>query len=83
MPRLPKLRGKELIKILGRYGFGFALIEGSHHFIQHPDGRCSVVPVHAGEVLGLGLLLKILRDTKLSKENIDQPVSSLPLELIL
>ncbi len=70
MPRLPKLKGKELIKILGKRGFSVIRIKGSHHFLQHPDGRCTVVPVHAGETLGPGLLLKILKDTELSKDDI-------------
>jgi predicted RNA binding protein YcfA (HicA-like mRNA interferase family) len=44
MPRLPKLKGKELIKILGKHGFAVVRIKGSHHFLQHSDGRCTVVP---------------------------------------
>ena len=70
MPRLPKLKGKELIKILGKQGFSVTRIKGSHHFLQHPDGRCTVVPVHAGETLGPGLLLKIFKDAELSKDDI-------------
>jgi predicted RNA binding protein YcfA (HicA-like mRNA interferase family) len=70
MPRLPKLKGRELIRILGKHGFSVIRIKGSHHFLQHPDGRCTVVPVHAGETLGPGLLLKILKDTELSKDDL-------------
>ena len=29
---------------------------------RHPDGRCTVVPVHSGETIGPGLFNKILRD---------------------
>ena len=36
--------------------------------MRHPDGRALTVPVHAGLVLGRGLLRKILRDAKLSTE---------------
>jgi len=35
---------------------------GSHHFLRHPDGPTTVVPVHAGETIGPGLLFQILRD---------------------
>jgi predicted RNA binding protein YcfA (HicA-like mRNA interferase family) len=70
MPRLPQIKGRELIKILSKHGFSVARIKGSHHFMQHADGRCTVVPIHAGETLGPGLLLKILKDTELSKEDI-------------
>ena len=72
MPKLPTLKGKELIKILGNHGFSVVRIKGSHHFLQHHDERCTVVPVHAGETLGPGLLLKILKDTELSKDDLLQ-----------
>jgi predicted RNA binding protein YcfA (HicA-like mRNA interferase family) len=36
--------------------------------LKHPDGRITVVPVHAGEQIGVGLLLKIIKDVKLTKE---------------
>jgi predicted RNA binding protein YcfA (HicA-like mRNA interferase family) len=39
-------------------------IKGSHHFLQHPDGRRTVVPIHAGEIIGPGLLNKILKDVE-------------------
>ncbi len=64
MPRLPRLRGKELISVLRRAGFSVIRIKGSHHFLRHADGRCTVVPVHAGEIIGPGLLSKILQDVE-------------------
>ena len=67
MPKLPKLKGKELIKILSSHGFDVIRIKGSHHFLRHDDGRCTVVPVHAGETLGPVLLLQILTDTELDR----------------
>jgi predicted RNA binding protein YcfA (HicA-like mRNA interferase family) len=70
MPKLPKLKGKELIKILSLHGFDVIRIKGSHHFLRHNDGRCTVVPVHAGETLGPGLLLQILKDTELDRADL-------------
>lgn len=70
MPKLPNLKGREVIKILSSYGFNVIRVKGSHHFLRHPDGRCTVVPVHAGELIGPGLLLKILRDTELDKNDL-------------
>lgn len=67
MPKLPKLKGKELIKILSLHEFDVIRVKGSHHFLRHDDGRCTVVPVHAGETLGPGLLLQILKDTELDR----------------
>ena len=51
MPRLPRLRGREIIAALKRAGFGVLRIKGSHHFLQHSDGRLTVVPVHPGETM--------------------------------
>jgi predicted RNA binding protein YcfA (HicA-like mRNA interferase family) len=55
-------------------GVGFVVVrtKGSHHFIRNPDGRATVVPVHAGETLGLGLLASILRDLKLTREQLQK-----------
>jgi predicted RNA binding protein YcfA (HicA-like mRNA interferase family) len=57
---------------LVRLGFEVVRIRGSHHFHRHVDGRTTVVPVHAGEDIGPGLLGKILRDTKLAWEEIER-----------
>jgi len=72
MSRLPQLKGKEFVKILKKHGFSVVRIKGSHHFLRHSDGRCTVIPIHAGETLGPGLILKILRDTELEKSDISQ-----------
>ncbi|MCP4897785.1 MAG: addiction module toxin, HicA family [bacterium] len=68
-PRI-RITGKELITALGRIGFEVSRIRGSHHFLRHPDGRHTSVPVHSGETVGPGLLSKILRDTKTSREEL-------------
>ena len=39
---------------------------GSHHVLARADGRTTVVPVHAGEDVGPGLLRQILRDADLT-----------------
>jgi len=68
MTRLPRLTGQELINALATAGFADVRSRGSHHFLRHPDGRVTVVPVHAGETIGPGLLAKILRDCELSRD---------------
>ena len=70
MTRLPRLKGKELIRILEKLGFEVARSRGSHFLLRHPDGRVTTVPVHSGEVLGPGLLRSILRDVELSVEDL-------------
>ena len=57
-----------MVRALSRVGFEIIRQRGSHCFLKHQDGRATVVPVHSGEVLGPGIMSKILRDTKLSRE---------------
>jgi predicted RNA binding protein YcfA (HicA-like mRNA interferase family) len=68
MPKLPRRRGREVIAALRRAGFTVVRIKGSHHFLKHPDGRCTVVPVHAGEIIGPGLMKTILDDAEITVE---------------
>lgn len=70
MPKAPRLRGRELIAALQDAGFRAVRIKGSHHFLQHSDGRCTVVPVHSGEIIGPGLLNKILKDVEIEVEDL-------------
>ncbi len=67
---MPRLRGRELIGALGRAGFAVVRIKGSHRFLRHSDGRVTVVPVHAGEQIGPGLLNKILKDAEMTVEQL-------------
>lgn len=68
MTALPGVTGRDLIAALRKAGFQVARIRGSHHFLRHADGRTTVVPVHAGDTIGPGLMSKILRDCELSRE---------------
>ena len=69
MGKLPRLTGKEVITALRKIDFDVIRIRGSHHFVQHPDGRCTVVPVHSGETLGIGLLSQILKDCQVDRDD--------------
>lgn len=69
MNKVPALTGKTLIKALRKAGFQEIRIKGSHHFLRHEDGRCTVVPVHKGENIGRGLFFQILKDCELTKED--------------
>jgi len=68
MVRLPRLTGKDIVAAQSQVGFEVVRVKGSHHFLRHPDGRVTVVPVHAGEIIDPGLLAKILRDCELNRE---------------
>ncbi|MDP2989641.1 MAG: type II toxin-antitoxin system HicA family toxin [Kiritimatiellota bacterium] len=62
------------MKALRRLGFDLIRIKGSHHFLRHPDGRCTVVPVHRGETIGRGLVAQILRDCEITREDIQKEI---------
>jgi predicted RNA binding protein YcfA (HicA-like mRNA interferase family) len=76
MSRLPRLTGRELIRAIERAGFQVVRIRGSHYFLRHANGKATVVPVHAGETIGPGLLQKVLRDCDLSVEELEKLVRS-------
>ena len=71
MSRVPAVTGKQLIDVLRRLGFAEIRVRGSHHYMRHSDGRSTVVPSHAGETIGRGLLSKILRDTEIGREELE------------
>ena len=70
MSRYPSVTGKELINVLKKIDFTVIRVRGSHHFLRHTDGRTTVVPVHSGDTLGSGILLKILKDCALSRDDL-------------
>lgn len=72
MGRLPRITGKQLIRALGEAEFFVTRIKGSHHFLKHADGRCTVVPVHSGEIIGPGLLNSILKAIEMEPSELDK-----------
>ncbi len=72
MTTFPSVTGSRLVRALRKFGFEVVRVKGSHHFLQHTDGRCTVVPIHKGETIGRGLLARILRDCDLDKEEVQK-----------
>ena len=62
MPKLPNIKGQELINFLKSLGFVCKRINGSHHRFENEDGRKTTVPVHGNKDLPKGLLRKIIRE---------------------
>jgi predicted RNA binding protein YcfA (HicA-like mRNA interferase family) len=65
---LKPLPARKVLKILNNLGFKIIRQHGSHVVLKHSDGRMTVVPIHSKEEIGPGLLLKIIKDAKLSRE---------------
>ena len=72
MSNLRTYTGKELISILIKIGFQVIRIKGSHHYLKHDDGRVTVIPVHSNEDMGVGLLMKILKDIEITKDEFEK-----------
>jgi len=72
MVKLISISGKKFCKILEKLGFEKIYGKGSHIRFKHPDGRRTVIPIHANELLGKGLLREILKQIKLSKEKYEE-----------
>lgn len=68
MAKMARLTGQEVIDALKKAGFDVLRVKGSHHFLGHKDGRRTVVPVHRGEIIGPGLMSKILRDCEIDRD---------------
>ena len=62
------MTGANVVRALRRAGFGVERINGSHHVMQHPDGRGVPVPVHQGKDLPKGTLRSILAIISMTPE---------------
>jgi predicted RNA binding protein YcfA (HicA-like mRNA interferase family) len=73
MPRLPRLSGREVIRVLERLGFVQVRQRGSHAVLRKetPDGAVGcVVPLH--DELAVGTLRGILRQAGVTPEEFKQ-----------
>lgn len=64
MPRLRRLTGRQVIKILTRFGYAVARITGSHHQLRRKTERGTflvTVPFHGHKPIPTGTLHRIYR----------------------
>jgi predicted RNA binding protein YcfA (HicA-like mRNA interferase family) len=59
MTTFQSITGINLIRVPRKFWFEVIRKKGSHHFLQHKDGRCTVAPIHRGETIGRDLLAQI------------------------
>ena len=67
MPKLPNIKGRQLLKILEGIGYDLDHIQGSHHVLRRSDGRKTTIPIHGSKDIPKGTLLGILTDLDISK----------------
>ena len=65
--RLPSISWMKLIKVLKKVGYLPTGQSGSHIILRRKDGKRIIVPRH--DPVGKGLLMEIIADAGLSKED--------------
>ena len=70
MGKLPTLKPREVIALLGGLGFAEVRQKGSHKQFRHADGRGTTVPFHGGRDISPTLLRKIAKDIGLTAEQL-------------
>lgn len=67
--KLPKISGKELIKILSKFGFETVRQRGSHVRLEkktHQEVIKITIPLH--DILKKGTLSRIIKDSKINED---------------
>lgn len=70
MPKLPNIKGKNLVKILNKKGWLLDHIQGSHYILRNEKGKKLTVAVHGNNDIPKGTLLGILNDADISKDEL-------------
>jgi len=65
MPKLPAVKGKEVVRAFQQAGFVVERITGSHYILKRPGCTLSI-PVHAGKDYGKSLLKKQIEAAELT-----------------
>ena len=69
MPKLPQVKAKEAIKVFEKVGFVHSQTRGSHYIMRRESGKEKVVvPLHGTKPLGKGLLISLIYDAGLTKD---------------
>ncbi|HYA86767.1 MAG TPA: type II toxin-antitoxin system HicA family toxin [Nitrospirota bacterium] len=66
--KLPVISGTKLIAFLEKIDFINIHQKGSHVRLKHIDGRIVTVPQHSGQSVSKGVLIKVIRDLGLSRD---------------
>ena len=67
MVKLPVISGRELIKVLQKFGFQVKRQKGSHVLLKKDELRVTV-PIH--KTIQKGTLIAILRQSELQREDL-------------
>lgn len=60
----PRVSGRDVVRVLGRFGYVVASQKGSHVKLRNAEGRTAIVPMHPE--IATGTLRSILRQAGIS-----------------
>jgi len=60
--KLPRLRARDIIRVLERLGFSLSRQSGSHKIYQNAEGKRVTVPFHGDTILHPKVLKSIMQD---------------------
>lgn len=66
---MPRLRAKDVVRILVKRGFILVRQSGSHKIYRNKEGVRATVPFHSGKILHPKIVKQILLDLKINVEN--------------
>jgi len=72
MDKIKPLKPDEFRKAIEKLGFKQIRSKGSHVVYRHEDGRWITIPYHQGRELTKGFIHKILKDAKLTWNDIEE-----------
>ena len=73
MPKLVPISPQKLIKIVEQLGYRFVRQKGSHATYANEQGKIVVIPIHSGNKIDRGLLLKIIKkDLQMTREEFEK-----------
>ena len=68
--KLPRIKAREIIKILEKKGFVLVRQSGSHKIYRNKEGKRVTVPYHSDKILHPKLLKSIMRDAEITMEEL-------------
>ena len=68
--KLPRIKARDIIKILEKKGFVLVRQSGSHKIYRDNAGKRVTVPYHSNKILHPKVLKSIMRDAEISVEEL-------------
>ncbi len=69
MPKIPRIRAKDFLKYLKRYGCTELSTHGSHHkVVNDKNNKNSTVAIHSNAILTPGLFSAILKQLEIDEK---------------